>query len=88
MDAFECKTKLGVAIGIERDDSNVFDESPSAIVMHVGAVTPFSEDEIVFAGPGYIRVDGKAELEIDAVMTMDEARALHEALGQQIAATP
>ena len=65
-----------------RDDENVFDDSPSAIVVTArGQTTVGAED-----GPGFAR--GKIDLEIDVILKLDTARKLRDALTELIDRTP
>lgn len=84
-DANDVEVVDSCELSIERDDSNVFEDSESAIVVSVTSQTATTDAPMIGEGPGYFRVVGMVEQEIDLTFKLDTARRIHETLGELLA---
>lgn len=71
-------------LSLEIDDDNVFEDSPTAIVITIEGRPHDNAQVAVDIGPVYVVLDG---VRADAVVavTITEAEAIHAALGEMIA---
>ncbi len=85
-DARRARQTDHVALVLERDDLNVFEDSPSAIVVSIEASE--AVEEVIEPGACHIEFTGVIQTDVQVILKMETARKMYATLGELLEETP